>query len=116
MGFYDKYVPGTGGGGFVGEKETDALIEDKTVLNVVKVSKGDDPFNKGRQRYVVKFYADDDPEAATRSKGFAADSVESRDDLFNQMIEYLTENPEEIIPLVLTREGRSIVPELVAPE
>jgi len=101
MGFWDEHQQ-TSGLNFVGAEEKSVLIDEAVPLTVERVFKATSKFGP---RYVVVTTLDGEE----RALGFAAGSVDSRDQTFDAMIGYLEREDAEPPVVVLKRAGRSVI-------
>jgi hypothetical protein len=107
MGFFDTYeVKSTAGVSFVKKEEKKLLIDEKVPLTVTRVFKGV-PYDPKTAPFTYIMVFDLDGEE--RAISFNAGSVTTRDDLLQNLMEYLEQ--EDAVPptLVLKMEGKSQV-------
>ena len=103
MGFFDEYKEDEASGlSFVKENEKNELIADATRLEVVRVFSAQTQWGP---RYVLVVNLDGEE----RALGFAKDSVESRDRLFDNLAAYLEREDAETTYVKLEKNGRSVL-------
>jgi len=101
MGFFDTYVD-EGGGNWVGSAEKRELIADATPLPVVKVSERD-------SQYGPEFVLTTTIDGEQRDMSFTKGSVQSRDRMFEALLDYLADPNAEPVTLVLKKIKQSQV-------
>lgn len=103
IGFFEQYDTSGDGLDFIGKEEKESLIENRTPLKVVRAFRAVSQFGP---RYVAVVELDGNE----RAIGFGAEVVESRDRLFDALIEYFDQEGEQDAPNVyITRVGRSVL-------
>lgn len=101
MGFFDTYDDGAGLS-FVGAEEKAVLIANETPLPVHRVSKGSTKFGE-------RFLLITEIDGEERALSFGVGSVESRDRMFEAMMDYLTQDDAETPVVRLKKVGQSIL-------
>lgn len=106
MAFKDKYTAPEFSGSFIKEDEKEALIKDATVLDITGVRLVPNGSYDGKlDQYVVQVTLDGEE----RALGFTKGNVWTRNDLFDNLIEYFKEETE-VVPVYLYREkGNSVL-------
>lgn len=103
MGFWDNYESDSGLS-YIGAEEKAAIIKNGQALTVVRVF-------HGTGQWGPKYTAVFDIDGEERALSFTAGSVESRDRLFDALIEYLEGDEEEPVQVKLVKNGRSVLVE-----
>jgi len=99
--FFDSFVEVSGN--WIGKEEKKTMVTDETPFPVLAVAKA----NTGKYgpRYVVKTELDGEE----RLLSFAASGVESRDRLFDALIEYQERDDAEPVVVKMKQSGQSIL-------
>lgn len=112
-GFWDTHEVKAGGNGWLTPTEKNDMIEEKQVFSVVGIEYDPENTYQGNKnpRYVVTLLAPDavTGEETKRYVGFPTGSVESRDEILEQMQECLDSGEFETIDAQLYRGGRAIL-------
>lgn len=100
MGFFDQYKD-EGGLAYIGAEEKAALSKAQTVLPIVRAWHGEGQFGP-------KYVAIVEVDGEERAMSFGAGTVESRDRMFDALIEYF-DSEEDVAPVnvVLTKVKQS---------
>jgi hypothetical protein len=102
MGFFDNYKD-EGGLNYISAEEKSALIKNKVPLTVLRVWYGEG-------QYGPKYTAVVEYEGEERAVSFGAGKVESRDRMFDAMMEWFNQEGEEDPPkVVLEKVKQSII-------
>lgn len=107
MSFWDEYKEI--GGNFIKADEKDVLMENGIPLTVLEIA--DDQHNQYGPRYVAKVTVPN-PETGEdeeRAIAFPQGTVESRDRMLSQMMEYLERDDADEVSVKLEKVGRSIL-------
>jgi len=107
-----KFIAPKSSGNFVGAAEKAELEKDGTLLPVLSVVKGNNPFEKDALRQVLTFTLDGEE----RSLSFTYGMVQSRDVFLDSLAEYLASEDAEPVTVKLVKSGRSFVLETVEDE
>ena len=107
MGFWDEYVEV--GGNFIKADEKQVIIDNGIPLRVLAIV--EDQQNQYGPRYVAQVVCpnpetDEDEE---RAVSFPIGTVESRDRMLAQLLEYLRRDDAEEVVVKLEKKGRSIL-------
>lgn len=107
MSFWDEYKEI--GGNFIKADEKDVLMENGIPMKVLAVV--EDQANKYGPRYVAKVEVPNPEtgEAEERAISFPIGTVESRDRMLSQLVDYLGREDADEVVIKLEKVGRSIL-------
>ncbi len=101
--FWDKHSAAEyQGTGFLSADETEALLDSGETVQITGVELQEDPFNKGRKRYLATLIL----RGEERQKGFGAGTVHGRDALLADVEGWLADGGAPV-PVAFVRWGKA---------